>query len=44
MESIKKSVASLSIEIAENILEKRLESDQEQQDLINKSLEKLNIK
>ena len=44
MDSIKKSVASLSVEIAEKILEKKLESDTEQQDLINKSLEKLDVK
>ena len=44
MESIKDSVASLSIEIAEKILEKKLERDDEQKSLINKSLEKLNIK
>jgi F0F1-type ATP synthase membrane subunit b/b' len=44
MESIKESVASLSIEIAEKILEKKLEKDDEQQALINRSLEKLNIK
>ena len=44
MQEIKQSVASLSVEIAEKILEKKLDNDTEQKELINKSLEKLEIK
>lgn len=44
LDSIKKGVASLSVEIAEKILEKKLESDSIQEELINNGLEKLDIK
>ena len=44
IDSIKKGVASLSVEIAEKILEKKLESDSIQEELINNGLEKLDIK
>ena len=44
LDSIKKGVATLSVEIAEKILEKKLDSDTAQEELINSSLEKLNIK
>ena len=44
MDSIKKSVATLSLEIAEKILERQLEKDGAQEELINNSLEKLNVK
>jgi len=44
LDSIKKGVASLSVEIAEKILEKKLESDSTQEEIINNSLEKLEIK
>tara|TARA_Y100001978_G_scaffold203008_1_gene226161 strand:- start:2440 stop:2934 length:495 start_codon:yes stop_codon:yes gene_type:complete len=44
VESIKKSVAVLSVDIAEKILEKKLEESSIQQDIINKSLENLDIK
>ena len=44
VESIKKNVAVLSVEIAEKILEKKLEESSIQQEIINKSLENLDIK
>ena len=44
VESIKKSVAVLSVDIAEKILEKKLEESSIQQEIINKSLENLDIK
>ena len=44
VESIKKNVATLSVEIAEKILEKKLEEGSVQQEIINRSLEKLDVK